>query len=90
MQTKQWSAALVLTGVTVVAFLCPVADAALSRRHEFAADRYANSAGVGPELASALQPFDGSHLSWSGLASRLLAQHPTTQRRIAALARTFK
>jgi len=30
-----------LTGVTLAAVLCPVADAALSRRSEFDADRYA-------------------------------------------------
>jgi STE24 endopeptidase len=87
-QAKQWSVALVLTGVTVAAVLCPVADAALSRRSEFAADRYANNAGVGRELASALQILGSGPLRRPGLVSRLLSRHPTTLRRIAALSRT--
>ena len=87
-QAKQWSVALVLTGVTVAAVLCPVADAALSRRSEFAADRYANNAGVGRELASALQILGSGHVRRPGLASRLLTRHPTTLRRIVALPST--
>lgn len=87
-QARQWSVALVLTGVTVAAVLCPVADAALSRRSEFAADRYANNAGVGRELAAALQILGSGHVHRPGMASRLLTRHPTTLRRIAALSRT--
>ena len=86
-QAKQWSIALVLTGVTLAAVLCPVVDAALSRRSEFDADRYAEGAGVGPELASALQILGSRHLRRPGLASRLLTRHPTTLRRTAELAR---
>jgi Zn-dependent protease with chaperone function len=87
-QAKQWSVALVLTGVAVAAVLCPLTDAALSRRSEFAADRYANNAGVGPELAAAMQILDNAHLRPPGLASRLLTRHPSTLRRIAPLSRT--
>jgi STE24 endopeptidase len=89
-QAKQWSVALVLTSVTVAAVLCPVADAALSRKSEFAADRYANDAGFGRELASALQILGSGHVRRPGLASRLLTRHPTTRRRIAELPRTSK
>jgi STE24 endopeptidase len=89
-QTKQWGVALVLTGVTLAAILCPVADAALSRRSEYAADRYAEGAGVGPELASALQILGSGHGPRPNGASRLLARHPTTLRRIAELHRTSK
>jgi Zn-dependent protease with chaperone function len=78
----------VLTGVTVAAVLCPATDAALSRRSEFAADRFANNAGVGRELAAALQILGSGHVRWPGLASRLLTRHPTTLRRIAVLSRT--
>jgi STE24 endopeptidase len=85
-QARQWSVVLVLTGVTVAA-LCPVADAALSRRNEFVADRYATSAGVGPALAAALQILGRGYVRQPGLASRLLSRHPTSLRRIAALSR---
>jgi STE24 endopeptidase len=87
-QAGQLSVALVLMGVTVAAVFCPVADAALSRRIEFAADRYANNAGVGRELAAALQILGSGHVRRPGLASRLLTRHPTTLQRIAALSRT--
>jgi STE24 endopeptidase len=87
-QAKQWSVALVLAGVTVAAVLCPLTDAALSRHSEFAADRYANNAGAGLALASALQILDSGPARRPGLASRLLTRHPTTPRRIAALSRT--
>jgi STE24 endopeptidase len=86
-QARQWSVAFVLTGVTVAAALCPVADAALSRRTEFAADRYATGVGVGAALASALQILGRGQLRRPGLASRLLSRHPTSARRIAALSR---
>jgi Zn-dependent protease with chaperone function len=80
-----WNVVLVLTGLTVGAVLCPVIDAALSRRSEFAADRYATAAGVAPELASSLQILDSGHLDRPGLVSQLLSRHPTTLRRIAEL-----
>jgi len=89
-QAKQWSVALVLTGVTVAAVLCPVGDAALSRRSEFDADRYANTSGVGADLASALQILGSRHVRRPGLTSRLLTRHPTIRRRITELPRTFR
>lgn len=90
LQTGQWSIALVLTWVTLAAIICPVADAALSRRSEFAADRYAEVAGVGPELASALQILASGHGPRPPGASRFLTRHPTTLRRIAELHRSSK
>jgi STE24 endopeptidase len=86
-QRHQWSVAVVLTGITVAAVLCPIFDAALSRRSEFAADRYATVVGVGRELASALQILGNSHLHRRSLVARLLARHPTTLQRSAALSR---
>jgi STE24 endopeptidase len=84
-QGQQWSVAVVLTGITVAAVLCPIFDAALSRRCEFAADRYATVVGVGRELASALQILGNSYLHRRSLVARLLTRHPTTLQRIAAL-----
>ena len=84
-QAKHWSIALVLIGVTLAGVLCPVADAALSRRSELDADRYAAGAGVGPELASALQILGSDHGPRLNAATKLFTRHPTTLRRIAEL-----
>jgi STE24 endopeptidase len=89
-QARQWSVALVLTGVTVAAVLGPAADAALSRRSEFAADRYATGAGVGPALASALQILGRGRRRQPGLPSRVLSRHPTNPQRIEALSRASR
>jgi STE24 endopeptidase len=86
-EAQQWSVTVVLTGITVAAVLCPIFDAALSRRSEFAADRYATVVGVGRELASALQILGNSHLHRRSLVARLLTRHPSTLQRIAALSR---
>jgi Zn-dependent protease with chaperone function len=40
---------------------CPLADAAVSRRSEYAADRYAADVGVVPQLAGALQILTDGH-----------------------------
>ena len=89
-QARHWSMALVLTGVTLAAVPSPVADAAMSRRSEFDADRYAAGAGVGPELASALQILGSDHGPRPNAATKLFTSHPTTLRRIAELHRTSK
>jgi STE24 endopeptidase len=75
-QAKHWSVALVLTGVTLAAVLCPVAGAALSRRSELDADRYAEGAGLGLELASALQILGSDHGSRPNAATKLFTRHP--------------
>jgi len=49
----------VLSVVAVCADVCPLVDAAVSRRGEYAADRYAAGVGVEPQLAAALQVLGG-------------------------------
>lgn len=41
LQQRQWAVAAVLSAVAVCAVVCPLVDAAVSRRSEYAADRYA-------------------------------------------------
>ena len=47
MQRHDWVVAMVLSVVAGCAVLCPLADAAVSRRSEYAADRFAAEQGVG-------------------------------------------
>jgi STE24 endopeptidase len=54
----QWMVGGVLAFVGLAAVLCPLADAAISRRAEFAADRFAADHGLALELAGALQAMD--------------------------------
>jgi STE24 endopeptidase len=84
-QQQQWTSAVILGGVAFAAVVCPLADAAISRRSEYAADRYAASAGLGPQLAAALPILDKSHGSRGTWTSRLLSRHPDVEHRIAAL-----
>lgn len=84
-QQLQWAVALVLSSVAVCAVLCPLADAAVSRRSEYAADRYAADVGAGPQLAGALQVLAARQRRHAGLAARLLSRHPKVGRRIEAL-----
>ena len=82
----QVAVATVLIALAVFGVLCPLADAALSRRDEFAADRYAAAAGYGLALASALRRFDdGSEHRRRGLVERALARHPSIEQRLDAL-----
>ena len=84
-QQRQWTVALVLGGVALAAVVCPLLDAAVSRRGEFTADRYAAAAGLGPELAAALQTLDRRGSRRRGWTARALAHHPDLDRRVAAL-----
>ncbi len=85
-QQRQWAVAVVLSTVGVCAVLCPLSDAAVSRRSEYAADRYAASAGLGAQLVAALQVLDGGQRGRRvGLVARLLSRHPEVGRRIEAL-----
>lgn len=78
--------AVVLTSLAVFGVACPLAEAALSRREEFAADRYAAAAGYGLALASALRRFDdGSEHRRRGLVEHALARHPSVEQRLDAL-----
>ncbi|UQX87648.1 M48 family metalloprotease [Jatrophihabitans telluris] len=85
MQQRHWAVAIVLSAVAVCAVVCPLADAAVSRRSEYAADRYAADVGVGPQLAGALQVLAGQQPRRVGLVARLLSRHPQVSRRIEAL-----
>ena len=58
-QQRQWAVAAVLSAVAVCAVVCPLVDAAVSRRSEYAADRYAAGVGVGRSWRRALQVLDG-------------------------------
>ena len=84
-QQRQWAVAVVLSAVAVCAVVCPLADAAVSHRSEYAADRYAADVGVGPQLAGALQVLAGRQPRRVGLVARLLSRHPQVSRRIEAL-----
>ncbi len=85
-QARQWVPALILGTVATFGVVCPLADAALSRAGEYAADRYAVTAGVGAELAEALTILGRSRPHPQGIAARVLSRHPSTARRIEALA----
>jgi len=83
----QATVAVLLSTLVVCAVLCPLADAAISRRAEYTADRFATQHGTGPQLAAALARLDrsrGRRQSWTQAA---LNRHPNTARRIAAIER---
>lgn len=84
-QQRHWAVAVVLSAVAACAVVCPLADAAVSRRSEYAADRYAADVGVAPHLAGALQVLVGKQRRRAGLVARLLSRHPDMGRRIEAL-----
>jgi Zn-dependent protease with chaperone function len=73
-----------LAAVAFAAVAAPLADAAVSRRSELAADRYAVNVGVGHELARALAAMEpgGTRRGW---VRRLLDRHPPTSRRVDVL-----
>ena len=75
----------VLAFAGLAALLCPLADAALSRRSEVAADRFAADHGLARELAAALHAMDEGRSVAAGWSRRLLASHPTSEHRISAL-----
>jgi STE24 endopeptidase len=80
-----WADAAVLATVAAQVVVCPVVDAAVCRRAEFSADRFAAEAGVGPELAAALQDLDCGDGERGGWITRMVSSHPDTARRIAAV-----
>jgi STE24 endopeptidase len=81
----QWMVGGVLVFVGLAGVLCPLAAAAISRRAELAADRFAADHGLALELAAAVHALDDGHRSAGGWAQRLLASHPTSEERIRAL-----
>jgi len=84
-QQRQWTVAAVLIAVAVCAVACPMLDAVVSRRSEYAADQYAADVGVGPRLAAALQVLAGGRRRRSTLVVRVLSRHPEVAQRIAVL-----
>ncbi len=80
----QWMPGGVLAFVGLAVVLCPLADAAVSRRSEYAADRFAADHGLALELAAALRVLNDGHRSACGW-SRLLSSHPASEQRIRAL-----
>lgn len=85
-QHGQSTVAAVLICLAVAGVACPLADAALSRRDEYAADRYAAAAGYGPALAAALARLgDGSEHRRPGLLERLTTRHSSVAQRLDAL-----
>lgn len=73
---------LVVLGLSAV--LVPLANAAISRRSEYAADRFAADHGLAAELAAALRVLDDGKRA-SRTWSRLLSTHPSPEQRIRAL-----
>ena len=78
----------VLAFVGLAAVLCPLADAAISRQSEFAADRFAADHGLALELAAALHAMNDGRSAACGWPRRLLAFHPTSDQRIHELVAT--
>jgi STE24 endopeptidase len=84
-QQGQWAAAGLLAAVGVCAVVCPLVEAAVSRRSEYAADRFTLEHGAGAQLGYALRALD---CGWRpGLRTRALSRHPSTAQRFAALGR---
>jgi STE24 endopeptidase len=84
LQRGQWMAGGVLVVLGLMAVLVPPANAAISRRCEYAADRFAADHGLATELVAALRVLvEGSPAprGWS----RLWSTHPTREQRIQAL-----
>jgi STE24 endopeptidase len=85
-QARHWLVAAVLVVVSAATVLSPTVDAAISRRCELVADRYAAVAGVGSDLSAALRILDCYGQGQRRMAPRLLSWHPVTDLRIRALA----
>ena len=86
-QQRQLAVAFVLSTVSICAVVCPLGDAWVSRRSEYAADRFTAQCGAGPHLVAALTQMDrvrGRTPSWTQLA---LNRHPSIERRVDAMDR---
>jgi len=80
----QESTVVILGTLAVAGVGAPLADAAVSRASERAADRYAAAVGVAVPLARALRAISGPPRQ-AGIARRLLARHPPAGARVDAL-----
>lgn len=85
---RLWAATIVLSAVAIGAVACPLVEAAISRRGEYAADAHAAAAGHGPALARALSVLEPGIPHVPRLTERLLASHPDIGRRVDRLATT--
>jgi leader peptidase (prepilin peptidase)/N-methyltransferase len=81
-----WAGAATLVALAVGGTVVPIADAAVGRASERAADRYAAQAGYAEALADALAMIDLEAARSSGLLQRILARHPDSATRVAAFA----
>jgi STE24 endopeptidase len=76
----------VLTALIVCTTAAPLADAAISRSSEYAADRFVADTGMGADVAAAITVLDRGRREQS-LAGRMLALHPHPDARARALRR---
>jgi STE24 endopeptidase len=81
----QWLAGGVVAAVALCAVICPLADAWVCRRAEFAADRFAADRGLAVELSSALSALNDGSSAVPRWSRRLAASHPSLDRRISTL-----
>lgn len=84
-QRGDWQVAALLGGLAVASIGCPLADAAVGRSSEYAADRFARSVGVGPDLAAALRDLGNGRRA--GLLATAVGRHPNVERRVERLQR---
>jgi len=84
-QAETWAGAAVLVALAVGGTVVPIADAAVSRASERAADRFAARAGYAEALADALAALDPGPVRPPGFLNRKLAGHPDCARRAAEL-----
>jgi STE24 endopeptidase len=89
-QARQWAVVVVLASVAGAGVICPLVDAIVSRRSEYAADRYTADRGLGPQLAAALQAMTRGPRRPAAWTVRLLSRHPDLERRLEALAQATK
>jgi STE24 endopeptidase len=77
--------ASVLFSVALCAVVCPLADAWVCRRSEYAADQFAADHGAGPQLVDALIRMRRRRARTQSWTARALSRHPSIGRRAAAM-----
>jgi len=83
----QAAVAVLLSTLAFNAVACSLADARISRRSEYAADRFATQHGAGLQLAAALARLDRRRDRRQSWTQAGLNRHPNTERRIGAIDR---
>jgi STE24 endopeptidase len=84
-QQHETAAAVLLATLLVCGVACPLADAWVARRSEFAAVRFAADRGTGRQLAAALRNLDPGYRDRHTWTQRALSRHPSAQCRIRAI-----